>query len=86
MRFKVYNRRWPGLRLTLCNLGLSKRRRLRETRCCQRRRRPVSEMLAIAHRGHIYRCAPTMGVAPTMTLVAGPNIPTVLALATPPPM
>uniref|UniRef100_A0A915IUM4 Uncharacterized protein n=1 Tax=Romanomermis culicivorax TaxID=13658 RepID=A0A915IUM4_ROMCU len=42
-------------------------------------------MLAIARQGHIYRCAPTMNTAPTTTLVAVPNIPTALALATLPP-
>uniref|UniRef100_A0A915HKG5 Uncharacterized protein n=1 Tax=Romanomermis culicivorax TaxID=13658 RepID=A0A915HKG5_ROMCU len=40
--------------------------------------------LAIAHQGHIYRCARTKDAAPTTTLVARPNIPTAPALATPP--
>uniref|UniRef100_A0A915K5F7 Uncharacterized protein n=1 Tax=Romanomermis culicivorax TaxID=13658 RepID=A0A915K5F7_ROMCU len=84
-RFDVCNWRWPGLQLTLPDLPLSKWRRFREIRCRQRRPRHASKMLAIAHQGHIYRCAPTMDVAPTTRLIAGPNIRIAPALAPPPP-
>uniref|UniRef100_A0A915J552 Uncharacterized protein n=1 Tax=Romanomermis culicivorax TaxID=13658 RepID=A0A915J552_ROMCU len=85
MRLDIYNRKWPSSQPILGDLWLSHWPHLREIRCCQRCHPRKSKTLAIAHRGHIYRCAPIMDVASTMTPVAGPNTPTAPALPMLPP-
>uniref|UniRef100_A0A915KGG8 Uncharacterized protein n=1 Tax=Romanomermis culicivorax TaxID=13658 RepID=A0A915KGG8_ROMCU len=64
--------------------ALSKWRQLQGTGCRLPSSWYTSKMLAIAHQELIYRCAPSMDVAPRMTPVAGLNIPTAPVLAMPP--